>query len=113
MSKYYKVPLIREYKTEQVIDEETGEVVEEKVTDEVIAIRPDIPKGISYVGKPLDDENYIVKTDKPIKGLEALNLDEEEEEKDTGEKDSLSIEQSKERATVDSLKNAFSRGVRR
>ena len=76
---------------------------------ELISIRPDIPPGIGYVGKLIDDNTYLIKTDKPIRSLEKQEVrqaDEVERRETKGTKRLAEI------STIDSLKNSFSRGVR-
>lgn len=108
MPYYYKVPAKTTYRKEYVKDARSGEE-REVVTDAVEVIRPEIPSGISYVGKPLDDDWYIVKTDKPVKELEKSEVKQAEEKEREIVKDEA---RKAEIARIDELRSSFSRGVR-
>ena len=92
---------------EREIEEERREEIEPE--KEVVAIRPDIPPGVSYVGKMIDENTYVIKTNMPIRALERQEVrqaDEAERRETKGTKRLAEIN------TIDSLKNSFSRGVR-
>ena len=119
MSYFYKVPAIYEYEVEHVeikdgerlskdeeieVDEETGKRYRVVDTDKVASIRPDMPRGVSYVCQLADENTFIVKTDKPVtleKGTrqEKVDLAREVREKRVG-RNALRLEQ------------LFARGVR-
>ena len=95
------------FEGEEVKRVEKEEIEPEK---EVIAIRPDIPKGVSYVGKMIDDDTYVIKTGKPIRSLKNQETRQADEKERRETKDTARIAEIK---VIDSLKNSFSRGVRR
>jgi len=119
MAHYYRVPAIREYEEEWIEvkegerldasaeiekDEETGKSYRKVITDKVTAIRPDMPRGISYVCQLIDENTFLVKTDKPVnmkKGAvqEKVDLAREVAEKRVS-RDALRLEQSFARSGV-------------
>lgn len=119
MAHYYKVPAIYEYEKEYIevkdgervdakaeieVDEETGKSYRVVDTDKVASIRPDMPKGISYVCQLVDENAFIVKADRPLKlgkdaRQEKVDLAREVAEKRVS-KNALRLEQSFARSGV-------------
>ena len=123
MPYFYKVPAIREYeeewievkegerldaKAETEVDEETGKSYRKVITDKVAAIRPDFPSGVSYTCKLVDDDTFIVKTERPVKAKGFSEAETLVHSEQRAERKSLERREPQEAAAIEQLRRSFS-----